>query len=135
MNPWRIIGWIFLAFMVLMMYACYEGFRPRTEQEVAAQQRQVEASRPSYEFTVSSFECLTRAGWTEAKVTGRNTGSTDIPYAMVFVEIAGIADDTYFSPTKIPVGSLASASPAVQASGDCKLIGMQDGRGNPVTIR
>lgn len=135
MNPWKIIGWIVLGFMVLLMYSCYQVMRPRTQAEIVSQQRAAEAARPVYEFTVQSFTCESRGSYTTPRITGRNTGNTTIPYAKIFVTVGEAAEDTYFSPTDIPPGSIASADPMVRAHGRCSISGMQDGYGNPVTLR
>lgn len=135
MNPWKIIGWIVLGFLVLLMYGCYQAFRPRTADEIISQQRAAEAARPKYEFTMDSFSCETLGSYTRPKVTGRNTGTTTIPFAKLYVTVGGVAGEIYFDPHTIPPGSIASAEPMVRAEGRCSITGMQDGRGNPVVLR
>lgn len=78
----------------------------------------------------------------KADITIRNTGSTAIPFAKVFVEFTNkdgsvaSAQDSYFSPSTIPPGASASATvysngPSAQSCGPTR---MQDGDGNPVVM-
>lgn len=145
MNPWKIIGWIVLGFLVLVMFSCYRAFAPRSaEQEarhqaakVAALQR-AEAQRPPppvYEFTITGVKCEPRGSYVLMGVSGRNTGRLTIPYAKFYASVGGIPDDTYFRPTDIPPGSLASAEVMVRSQGECKFVGIQDGDGIPVKIQ
>jgi len=144
MNPWKIIGWIVLGFLILLMFSCYRAFAPRSaEQEaryqeaVAASERRVEAQRPApprYEFTVTGIKCETRGSYTLMGISGRNTGSTTIPYTKFYASIGGLPEDTYFSPHTIPPGALASAEVMSRTHGECKFVGIQAGNGAPVSI-
>ena len=141
MNPWKIIGWIVLAFIALLLYSCFRvmGGMADTESPKPAQATSQEPA-PDYRLTVVSSTCRNDYGRDRAEITVRNTGQVAIPFAKVFVEFRDKANktiaarDTYFSPTTIPAGSTASATAYSGGGGadSCGPTSMQDGDGRPI---
>lgn len=149
-SPWKIIGWIVLAFMALVLYSCVRvamNMADTTSTTGAASTAPAFSSpppptRPQHKAEVLSFQCEKRGNYDIGKATIRNTGATTIPSAKLFVEFtdsAGkvvAADDSYFSPTDIPPGATASADVVERSAGaaSCRPSAFQDGQGNPVEI-
>lgn len=144
MNPWKIIGWIVLGFLLLVIYSC-----GKVAMDYAEQQEALESGRPipratpapSHQLTVIRMECIDR-GRGHLDVTVRNDGPTEIPYAKAFgnfyVGDGSVlsADDSYFNPSTIPRGSFASAKVFSDTAGwvKCGLATVQDTDGNPVSL-
>ena len=142
MSPWKIIGWIFLAFLLLIMWSCMKAVSNRTPDPGAATSAAASPSVPSYSVTIVSTECQNDYGRDSAEITIRNTGP-EIPYAKGFVEFhdkAGkvlSAQDSYFTPHTIPAGATASMTAYSSGGGAirCGLTTIQDGDGNRVSIQ
>lgn len=92
------------------------------------------AATPVYHADVQSFTCKPSHGGIRAAVTIQNTGGNAIPYAKAYFRIGGENVDTYFSPSTVPAGSLASADRMVKTQGACQLVAIQDGNGNSVQL-
>ena len=142
MNPWKIIGWIVLGFLVLVMFSCYRAFAPRSPEDqarfdaaTAAADARVRAAAPRYEFTITGVKCEERGSYTVMGISGRNSGSATIPEAKFFATVGGIPEDRYFSPMDIPPGALASADVMIRARGECKFVGIQAGGGAAVEVQ
>lgn len=134
MNPWKIIGWIVLVLLLMSLYRCYEVFRPRSGEEVQQAQVRAEQARPRHEFTIDSFTCEQVYTTTRVKVSGRNTGATTIEFAEIFFMVGDESLSPFFNPHDIPAGSIATAKHIARRHGDCRIVGMQDRHGNPVTL-
>lgn len=145
MNPWKIIGWIVLAFMGLVLYACVKvaaNLAPVDGGSAVNTPTRVAAAAPSYTVKVVSVEC-DASGRDRADITVQNTGTATIPYAKAFAEFTsksgGVdsAQDSYFRPHDIPPGARASATVYSNGSGShkCGLVRIQDGDGNQVTLQ
>lgn len=143
MNPWKIIGWIVLAFLVVSFGLCGLGmFGAARNQEGATAEKRPTLGRstPTYSVHVEKVECVSR-GRDKAEVTITNNGPA-IPYAKAYFEFVkkdgtvAAASDSYFSPTTVPSGARASADSYSSGSGShqCRLVRIQDGDGNPVTL-
>lgn len=143
MNPWKLIGWIVLGFMVLFMWYCARVAMRVAESEPQAYDGprygsiQPNKQAVSYSAKVIGFTCEGRYDYTTAKLTIRNTGSTQIPFAKLFVNFTGSGGsaqgDSYFSPSTIPPGATASADVMQRGDYNCEVQAVQDGHGNPVT--
>lgn len=149
LNPWKIIGWIFLAFLALILYSCVRvagtiGSSATTGSPPSSSPAFSTAApvAPPHKADVLSFQCEQQGNYDVGKATIRNTGTTTIPYAKFFVEfvdrnekVVG-AGDTYFSPTDIPPGATASADVMERSTGgtSCRPSAFQDGDGNPIDI-
>jgi len=143
-SPWRIIGWIVLAILVLSLAFCgYVCVRvaDNSQPGSAPLASDLPPAAPHYQVSVISVVCENEYR-DKARVTVRNTGMNAIPYAKLFVEFRDAqdkvvsADDSYFSPTTIPVNATASATvyshgPAAKT---CAPSEMQDRDGNPVVM-
>ena len=146
MNPWKIIGWIVLALLLLMIYSCVKVAANIGGSDTSAVPSSTSNAQPTYSVTVVSTECREDYGKNEADITVRNTGPTTIPFAKAFVEFRDGADgagnvlsaqDSYFSPHDIPPGATASASVYSSGGGakSCGMTAMQDGSGNAVSVQ
>lgn len=141
MNPWKIIGWIVLGFLVLVMFSCYRAFAPRSSEEQARYQaaaQRAEAQRPTpptYSLSITGFSCdeSTGGGYTKMTVMVKNTGPR-IGSAKLFATIGGQPEDTYFNPYDIPAGSVSTATLMSRTRGDCRVVAVQDRAGNPVKL-
>lgn len=146
MNPWKIIGWIVLGFIVLVVGFCGLGIfgavMSDLDKETGSAQPSVNTPSPSPAYTVHvvNLDCSSRS-IDRAQVTIENRGG-EIPFAKVFIEFLNkdgsiaAAEDSYFSPSTIPPSARASAS--VYSRGtrahSCRVIRIQDGDGNPVDL-
>ena len=146
MNPWKIIGWIVLGFIVLVVGFCGLGIFGAAMRDVNTSSGTTRASEPrkpsglAYAAHVVDLNCSGRT-IDRAQVTIENRGD-EIPFAKVFVEFLNkdgsiaAAEDSYFSPSTVPRGSRASAT--VYSNGaraeSCRVTGIQDGDGNRVTL-
>jgi hypothetical protein len=157
-SPWTIIGWMIVAAIVLPLATCafvasrvansaYDDYGRRVRLGVAApaeaDNSMAAPSAASYSMKVVSVECTDNYGRNKANITARNTGSTAIPFAKVFIQFknktGGVisAQDSYFSPTTIPSGATASAT--VYSSGGgaktCGPVAIQDRYGASVSFQ
>ena len=146
MNPWKIIGWIVLAFMLYAMYSCGTAINDaerRRDAGGADTSAATALAAPAYVVEVISVECDDNHGRNRADITVLNTGRDAIPYAKVFFQFTDAAgkvlwaEDSYFSPTDIPPGAMASATLYADGGGsaNCGPTAMQDGDGNRVIMR
>lgn len=139
MNPWKIIGWIVLALLVLMLWSCGTSFSRRSAERAAPPAPE---SQAQHAVRVVTVECTSR-GRDLAEVTVINAGATTIEYAKAFAQFkdkAGnvvSARDSYFTPTSIPPGATASARVYSNGSGadTCELATIQDGDGLAVNMQ
>jgi hypothetical protein len=97
---------------------------------------------PLHQVDVVHFGCERRNGFDRAEVTIRNTGTQAIPYAMLFAEFSNGSktvafDDTFFTPSTIPPGAMATATARVRAglATGCHVAAIQDGSGNRIQYR
>lgn len=146
MNPWKIIGWIFLAFLLYWMYSCGTAINEAEKRRDASGGQSITpaaSTAPAYVVEVISVECDDNHGRNRADITVLNTGRDAIPYAKVFFQFTDAsgkvlwAEDSYFSPTDIPPGAMASATLYADGGGsaNCGPTAMQDGDGNRVVMR
>jgi hypothetical protein len=146
MNPWKIIGWIILACLILMLGFCglvLYGVGSSTKSPPSQGSASSVAPAPDYSVRVVSVECQNNYGRNRANVTVTNTGSSTIPYTKVFVQFKDgsgavlSAQDGYLRPHDIPPGATASAT--VYSSGGgastCDVAAIQDGDGNAVQMQ
>lgn len=146
MNPWKIIGWIVLGFIVLVVGFCGLGIfgaamrdtgSARTSNRSAPER---EPSGLAYAVHVVNLECSGR-NVDRAQVTIENRGD-EIPFAKVFIEFLNkdgsiaAAEDSYFRPSTVPRGARASATAYSRGSNahTCRVARIQDGSGNRVTL-
>ena len=146
MNPWKIIGWIVLGFIVLVVGFCGLGIFGAAMRDVneRSSRPKVEAkpapSGLAYAVRVVKVDCSGRS-IDQARVTIENRGD-EIPFAKVFVEFINkdgsiaAAEDSFFSPSTIPRGARASATAYSRGTHAerCRVTGIQDGEGNSVTL-
>lgn len=146
MNPWKIIGWIVLAGIVLMLTFCAAVLYRVGDAKKSSAQVIPEASSgdtPSHSVKVVSVECQDNYGRNRADITVTNVGITTIPYTKVFVQFkdgAGSvlsAQDGYLNPHDIPPGATASATVYSGGGGSksCGVVAIQDKDGNAVALQ
>lgn len=144
MNPWKIIGWIVLAFIVLVLYSCgkaaseLSSARSGSGAETASYPAPSAAqpSPPDLTADLISFACEESASgrYTRAEITIRNTSLNPLKFPEAYVAVAGRVETAPFTPFEVPAGSLANASIMSQAKGDCVLQAVQDHSGTPIAI-
>lgn len=142
-NPWRIIGWIVLGFLLLLMYSCYQAFKPKTYAEQAREDAQrlenrvqAAAAQPRGELTITDFTCEAGRGeYTTMTVRATNTGPVAIPFAKLYARIGNAPEEAYFMPTEVQVGSIVSATLMRREGGDCKIVGAQDRSGRAIDMK
>lgn len=141
MNPWKVVGWIVVAVLVLLLATCslflYGVGKATTKKNGVAVAAVGEHPKPkTHQLQVISIECASH-GLDRADITVRNTGETTISFAKAFVQfkdksgsVIG-AHDSYFSPNEIPPGAVASADVYSNGTGayTCGLIAVQDSNG------
>lgn len=135
-SPWTIIGWIFVLLLVLFLGTCalfMKNYADATQRDVDSTSASASAA-PAYSVHVEGFECDVRESGTVARVTIRNTGSTEIPYAKAFFRFDQKIVDTYFSPSSIPPGALASADGYARSRVSCGGFTVQAQGGAPVSV-
>lgn len=131
-SPWTIIGWIFLGFVVLLMYGCYQVFKPGGSMDPNRSASTPVA--PRYSVKVEGQSCEGNGSGVKAEITVRNTGPTEIPFAKAFFRFDQAVEDSYFSPATIPPGALASADAYYSSPVSCGGVAIQSGDGEPVTV-
>lgn len=153
MNPWKIIGWIVLAGIILMLGLCslaaYQVGKRQLAENAQSQESGAVAPQqpvgPKHSVEVVNVSCEQNYSRPKASITVRNTGETAIEYAKVYVKFTrkdgsvASAEDSYLRPSTIPPGSLASANTFSAEGADgivnCGLEAVQDRDGNPVAIK
>lgn len=163
-NPWMIIGWIFLAIIILPLAMCtgalvlgvggksYSDYREKAKQTAASPATTSSAApatstqpSPTYQVHSEGVDCapVGSGSMGVARVTVTNTGNTAIPFAKAFFKLEAkdgtVLDrrDSYFSPSTIPPGSKASADVYFRnppRGSACAIDSIQDGKGMPVTV-
>lgn len=138
MNPWKIIGWIVLVGMLLSLtfcgLVCVRVAADMDGPKANGASPNSSAASPDYRVEVLSLSCEERGNMTKVGVTVRNSGGLEIPFAKAFFRVGTQSEDSYFSPSTVPAGSLASADSYVRSPGDCRLLMIQDGKGNQVRL-
>lgn len=144
MNPWKLIGWIVLALVLLLLSYCAVFIYSVGKSQDADPVKQAQRAMPEYRVKIISVTCEDNYGRNKATITVQNTGNMAIPDAKVFMNFQDgngsvlSTDDSYFRPSSIPPGSLSSAKTyAAEGSPQadkCAPAAIQDGAGNPVSI-
>lgn len=103
------------------------------------------ATNPPHSVDVINVSCEQNYTRPKAEVSVRNDGQTTIKYAKAYIQFqrkdgsVASAADSYFRPTDIPPGSMASAtiysSQGASGISNCQLVAVQDGDGQAVSTR
>lgn len=137
-SPWTIIGWIVLVFLCLLMYSCYQAFKPEADARRAT--GAITAGQPApgaLSAKVLSVDCDTNNGRTRATVHLENTGP-EIRSAQMFLSYVGDnIESAYGSPSTIPPGAQSRFSfvRSRHAATACEVTRLQDGTGHQVTLQ
>lgn len=135
MNPWKIIGWIVLAFIGLMMYSCIRVASNMDSGTTGSSAASPAASRLDHRVELMSFVCEKRYERTRAELTIRNEGSTTMEFSKAIVNFDGAMVDGYFSPHTLAPGVIATNTIYSPGGGGCQLIAVQDRDGVQAAIR
>jgi hypothetical protein len=141
MNPWKIIGWIVLGFIVLVLLFCGLGIFGSAWKRGQAKLDDGSTAEPAHNVSVVSLDC-SGSPIDSAKVTIINNGP-ELRFAKVYVEFVdgggrvAAAEDSFLRPTTIPTGSRASATVYSRATraGKCRVAEIQDRDGNRIGMR
>lgn len=138
-SPWTIIGWILLAFFVLVIYGCYQTFKPggplSNTGPLDANLQPTPRPTVNYVVSLDSWTCEERHGYTIAKIAIQNKTSVPLEFAKAYFVIGGVTEETYLHPTTIPSGAMATAESMRQVvAAECVLKGIQGRNGEPVRI-
>lgn len=141
-SPWTIIGWLFLGFLLLLMYGCYQVFKPggpmdpnpATAPARSAATEPAPLPAPPYELEVLSFVCEETGGDLRAEVSVRNIGPAPIQGPELYFTIGGQVVDGTASPYEIPVEAMGTVFARGPTGGACTLDHAQDWKGNPIKL-
>lgn len=136
-SPWTIIGWVIVGFICLLMYGCYQAFKPKVDANGEVQAASVSDPAPAaLSAHIVSTDCAERQGRTRATVIVENTGP-EIRHGQMFITYVGDHSETaYGDPSTIPPGARSSFS-FVRSNGattGCQVDRLQDGSGNQVSL-
>lgn len=154
-NPWRVIGWIVLGFVVLILGSCIVmigAVGSAMNQADNATQAQEHANpidaltsstgepaavQETYKLRVIGFTCSENYGRTKAEISFQNIGAYKIHFAKVLMKFGDSAtNSSYLQPVELQSG--ATADTTIYApegtSGDCEIVSVQDNDGNPVEV-
>lgn len=134
MNPWKIIGWILLVFMLLSLTFC--GL---VCVRVAKNSPQYKAANdPNYrpQLTLISTSCDANHGRPRADIAVRNSGTVELEFAKAFISFGGTVHDSYISPSTLPVGSTGTITAYANSgeSANCRLDSVQDRSGQRIPV-
>lgn len=120
MNPWKIIGWIVLGFMLLVMYGCFRVFSRVGEAPSSSQSPAVGISEPSPRLRVEELHCTASpSGMAIIEGAMQNVGDAELGYTSIRFKLT----DKAGAFVAYVDGYLSVAPLAVQASSPFKTMG------------
>lgn len=138
MNPWKIIGWIVLALMLLSLTFCGLVCVRVASNTSAPQTGTPGPGNPAgiARLYKRSISCDPHYGLPRADVVFENDGGVDLEFAKAYVSFGGKIREGYIRPTTLPRGSLGTVTiyGVEGGSADCRLERVQDRSGNRIQV-
>ena len=143
MNPWKIIGWIVLALMLVSLtfcgLVCVRVAQTDTSKLGGATRTGKAAPGNPHgnaRLYLKSITCDANYGRPRADLVFENNGGVDLEYAQAYVSFGGKIHEGFINPTKLPQGSLGTITVygAQGESAACVLERVQDRDGDRIQV-